>query len=448
MLSQHSSFLISGIDTSPFRRGSFRVPFCPMPSFNFLQKEDPIVYNALIGEMKRQTNGVELIASENYISPAVMEAMGNVFNNKYSEGYPHRRYYGGQEYTDIIEELAQERAKKLFNAGHANVQPHAGAPANVAMYFALLEPGDTVMGMDLSHGGHLTHGHPVTYLTKIFKFVRYKMGNTETGAIDYDEMRRVALAEKPKMILAGFSAYPRELDYAKMKAIADEVGAVTVADMAHIAGLIAGKQLRNPFDDGFDVITTTTHKTLRGPRGGMILTREEELGKKIDKSVFPGFQGGPIMQMIAAKAVAFGEALQPEFQEYAAQIIRNSKHLAKFFIDHNLKLVTNGTDNHLMLIDCISSFGIPGGEVETVLDRIGITLNKNMIPDDPRKPMDPSGVRLGTPAVTTRGMKEGDMEILGTFMLDAIAKRADEAALQSLQQEVQEFCVQFPVPGI
>jgi glycine hydroxymethyltransferase len=316
------------------------------------------------------------------------------------------------------------------------------------MYFALLEPGDTVMGMDLSHGGHLTHGHPVTYLTKIFKFVRYKMGNIETGAIDYDEMRRVALAEKPKMILAGFSAYPRELDYAKMKAIADEVGAVTVADMAHIAGLIAGKQLRNPFDDGFDVITTTTHKTLRGPRGGMILTREEELGKKIDKSVFPGFQGGPIMQMIAAKAVAFGEALQPDFQEYAAQIIRNSKHLAKFFMDRNLKLVTNGTDNHLMLIDCMSSFGIPGGEVETVLDRVGITLNKNMIPDDQRKPMDPSGVRLGTPAVTTRGMKEDDMETLGTFMLDAIAKRADETALRSLQQEVQEFCLRFPVPGI
>jgi glycine hydroxymethyltransferase len=419
-----------------------------MPSFEHLRTGDPIVFDALMGEMKRQTDGVELIASENYISPAVMEAMGNVFNNKYSEGYPGKRYYGGQEYTDIIESLAIERAKKLFNAGHANVQPHAGAPANVALYFALLEPGDTVMGMDLSHGGHLTHGHPVTYLTKIFNFVRYKMKDIETGEIDYEEMRRVALAEKPKIILAGFSAYPRELDYAKMKAIAEEVGAYTVADMAHIAGLIAGKQLRNPFDDGFDVITTTTHKTLRGPRGGMILTRDPELGKKIDKSVFPGFQGGPIMQMIAAKAVAFGEALEPEFEQYAAQIIKNSKHLAAFFMDHGAKLVTNGTDNHLMLIDCITSFGIPGGEVERTLDKIGITLNKNMIPDDQRKPMDPSGIRLGTPAITTRGMKEADMTTLGEFMLRAIEYRNEESTLKTLQQEVLEFCHRFPVPGI
>jgi glycine hydroxymethyltransferase len=305
-----------------------------------------------------------------------------------------------------------------------------------------------VMGMDLSHGGHLTHGHPVTYLTKIFNFVRYKMKDIETGEIDYEEMRRVALAEKPKIILAGFSAYPRELDYAKMKAIAEEVGAYTVADMAHIAGLIAGKQLRNPFDDGFDVITTTTHKTLRGPRGGMILTRDPELGKKIDKSVFPGFQGGPIMQMIAAKAVAFGEALEPEFEQYAAQIIKNSKHLAAFFMDHGAKLVTNGTDNHLMLIDCITSFGIPGGEVERTLDKIGITLNKNMIPDDQRKPMDPSGIRLGTPAITTRGMKEADMTTLGEFMLRAIEYRNEESTLKTLQQEVLEFCHRFPVPGI
>ncbi len=419
-----------------------------MPSFTHLQETDPAIYAALMGEMQRQVDGVELIASENYISPAVMEAMGNVFNNKYSEGYPGRRYYAGQEFTDQVETLAIERAKKLFNAGHANVQPHAGAPANVALYFALLEPGDTVMGMDLSHGGHLTHGHPVTYLTKIFKFVRYKMKDTETGEIDYDLMREVALAEKPKIILAGFSAYPRELDYAKMKAIAQEVGAYTVADMAHIAGLIAGKQLRNPFDDGFDVITTTTHKTLRGPRGGMILCREEELGKKIDKSVFPGFQGGPIMQMVAAKAVAFGEALEPSFQDYAAQIIKNSKHLAQFFMNNGAKLVTNGTDNHLMLIDCMTSFGIPGGDVETVLDRVGITLNKNMIPDDPRKPMDPSGVRLGTPAITTRGMKEAEMDILGNFMLRAIEHRADENALMTLHGEIKEFCHKFPVPGI
>src|SRR3989338_7179618 len=271
-----------------------------MPSYDFLQAQDPDIYAALMGEMRRQRDGVELIASENYISPAVMEAMATVFNNKYSEGYPGRRYYAGQEYTDVIENLAIERAKKLFNAGHANVQPHAGAPANVAMYFALLEPGDTGMGMDLSHGGHLTHAHHVTYLTKIFRFVRYKMKDTETGAIDYDEMRQVALREKHKMILDGFSAYPRELDYARMKAIADEVGAVTVADMAHIAGLIAGGQLRNPFDDGFDVITTTTHKTLRGPRGGMILVRDsEEIIKKVNKAIFPGLQGGPHMNNIA-----------------------------------------------------------------------------------------------------------------------------------------------------
>jgi len=416
--------------------------------FASLKKFDPSIYAALVGEMKRQTEGVELIASENYVSPAVLEVMGTVFNNKYSEGYPGKRYYGGQEFTDQVETLAIERAKDLFDCAHANVQPHAGAPANVAMYFALLEPGDTVMGMDLAHGGHLTHGHPVTYLTKIFKFVRYKMKDVETGEIDYDEMREVAKREKPKMILAGFSAYPRELNYAKMKAIADEVGAVTVADMAHIAGLIAGKALRNPFEDGFDVITTTTHKTLRGPRGGMILCRDAEMGKKIDKSVFPGFQGGPIMQMVAAKAVALGEAQKPEFREYASQVISNSKHLAKFFMDRGVKLVTNGTDNHLMLIDCMQSWGLGGGEVEKLLDRIGITLNKNMIANDTRKPMDPSGVRLGTPAITTRGMKEKDMETLGGFMLEAIEKRADEAASAKLQGEVKKFCMGFPVPGI
>jgi len=419
-----------------------------MQTYDHIKAQDPDIYDAIIGEMYRQVEGVELIASENYISPAVMEAMATVFNNKYSEGYPGKRYYGGQQFTDVIESLAIDRAKQLFNCAHANVQPHAGAPANVAMYFALLEPGDTVMGMDLSHGGHLTHGHPVTYITHVFNFVRYKMKDVETGEIDYDEMRETALREKPKIILAGFSAYPRELDYAKMKAIADEVGAYTVADMAHIAGMIAGKALRNPFDDGFDVITTTTHKSLRGPRGGMIMCREAELGKKVDKSVFPGFQGGPIMQMIAAKAVAFGEALKPEFKEYAKQIITNSKHLADYLMKNGAKLVTNGTDNHLMMIDCVTSWGIPGGEVEDVLDRVGITLNKNMIPDDPRKPMDPSGVRLGTPAITTRGMKEPEMEQLGAFMLRAIEHRENESELNTLHEEVKTFCKKFPVPGI
>lgn len=419
-----------------------------MPTYTSLQSADPLVYDTLVGEMKRQTEGVELIASENYVSSAVLEAMGTVYNNKYSEGYPGKRYYAGQEFTDAVETLAIDRAKQLFDCQHANVQPHAGAPANVAMYFALLEPGDTVMGMDLSHGGHLTHGHPVTYITKIFKFVRYKMKDPETGEIDYDEMREVAKKEKPKMILAGFSAYPRELNYAKMKEIADEVGAITVADMAHIAGLIAGKALRNPFHDGFDIITTTTHKTLRGPRGGMILSRTSELGKKIDKSVFPGFQGGPIMQMVAAKAVAFGEALQPAFQTYAQQVVKNAKHLANYLVKHNVKLVTNGTDNHLMLIDCVASWNLGGSEVEKLFDSIGITLNKNMIANDTRTPMDPSGVRLGTPAITTRGMVEKDMEALADFMLQAIKIRSNTSAVSSLHHEVKDFCKKFPVPGI
>ena len=419
-----------------------------MPSYEALERQDPAIFAAVMGEMQRQAEGVELIPSENYISAAVMETMASVFNNKYSEGYPGRRYYGGQEFTDQVEALAIERARALFGAGHANVQPHAGAPANVATYFALLEPGDTVLGMDLSHGGHLTHGHPVTYITKIFNFVRYKMKDVETGEIDYDEMRKVALREKPKIILAGFSAYPREIDYARMKAIAEEVGAYAVADMAHIAGLIAGKAIRNPFEDGFDVILTTTHKTLRGPRGGMILTRDAQLGKQIDKSVFPGFQGGPIMQMIAAKAVAFGEALKPEFAGYAQQTVQNARHMAEKFMQSGARLITNGTDNHLMMIDCVNSWGLTGGEAEELFDRVGITLNKNVIADDPRKPLDPSGIRLGTPAVTTRGMQEAEMDALADFMLRAVALRGDETALDALHEEVKTFCRQFPVPGI
>lgn len=419
-----------------------------MPNYDHLQAQDPAVFAALEGEMIRQRDGMELIPSENYVSAAVMEAMGTCFNNKYSEGYPGKRYYGGQEYTDVVETLAIERAKELFGAGHANVQPHAGAPANVATYFALLEPGDTVLGMDLSHGGHLTHGHPVTYITKIFDFVRYKMKDTSTGAIDYDEMRTVALETKPKLILAGFSAYPRTLDYAKMKAIADEVGAITMADMAHIAGLIAGKQLRNPFDDGFDIITTTTHKSLRGPRGGMILTRDAALGKKIDKSVFPGFQGGPIMQMVAAKAVAFGEALKPEFRDYAAQILKNAKRLADALTAKGATLVTGGTDNHLLMVDCVTSWGIPGGEAEKLLDSVHVTLNKNMIPDDPRPPLDPSGIRMGTPAITTRGMKEPEMDAIADFIVRAVATKDDATALAALRDEVTTFCRRFPVPGI
>ena len=419
-----------------------------MPSYDALKQQDPEVFDAVMGEMQRQAEGVELIPSENYISAAVMETMATVFNNKYSEGYPGRRYYGGQAYTDVVESLAIDRAKTLFGAGHANVQPHAGAPANVATYFALLEPGDTVLGMDLSHGGHLTHGHPVTYITKIYNFVRYKMKDIETGEIDYDEMREVALREKPKVILAGFSAYPREIDYAKMKTIAEEVGAYAVADMAHIAGLIAGNAIRNPFDDGFDVILTTTHKTLRGPRGGMILSREASLGKKIDKSVFPGFQGGPIMQMVAAKAVAFAEAMKPEFATYAKQTIVNARHMAEKFMQSGARLITNGTDNHLLMIDCVSSWDITGQQAEELFDRVGITLNKNVIADDPRKPLDPSGIRLGTPAVTTRGMEESEMDDLVDFMRRAVASRDDESALDALHEEVKTFCRKYPVPGI
>ena len=422
------------------------IVFCM--KYTYLPQTEPTINELIKGEERRQKEGLELIASENYVSAAVMETMGSVLNNKYSEGYPGKRYYGGQEYTDQIEQLAIDRAKQLFRAGHANVQPHAGAPANIATYFALLEPGDTILGMDLSHGGHLTHGHPVTHITKIFNFVRYKMSNKETGEIDYVAMRETALATKPKMILAGFSSYPREYDYAKMSAIAKEVGAYAVADIAHIAGLIAGGVLRNPFDDGFDVILTTTHKSLRGPRGGMILTKDAELGKLIDKSVFPGFQGGPIMQMVAAKAVAFGEALQPEFKVYAQQIVNNAKHLAKCLMDRGAKLITNGTDNHLMVVDTVTSWGLPGGDVQKLLDKVNITLNMNVIADDTRKPMNPSGIRIGTPAITTRGMKEAEMKQIADWIISAVEMRDDEVALTKIKNEIIDFSLKFPVPGI
>lgn len=413
-----------------------------------LEQTDLDIYAALQGEQERQRDGVELIPSENYVSSAVLQAMGTVFNNKYSEGYPGKRYYGGQEYTDVIENIARDRATQLFNCEHANVQPHAGAPANIATYFALCEPGDTIMGMDLSHGGHLTHGHPVTHITKVFNFVRYKIGDLETGALDYDHMRQTALKEKPKLILVGYSAYAREVDYEKIKSIADEVGAYTMMDMAHVAGLIVGGVHKNPFDYGFDICTTTTHKTLRGPRGGMILSQTKELGKKIDKAIFPGLQGGPIMQMIAAKAVAFHEAMQPEFKEYAEQIIKSAQAMADHFMQNGAKLVTNGTSNHMLLVDAVASWGTTGQELETLFDRIGITLNKNMVPDDTRSPLDPSGIRFGTPAITTRGMKEEHAVQLADFMLQAIENRENDQAIQKLHNQVIEFSRQFPVPGI
>ena len=418
-----------------------------MELYPHVKKQDKEIYPALIGEEKRQAEGLELIPSENYVSKAVREANASILTNKYSEGYPGKRYYGGQKYTDIVEELAIERAKKLFGAKFANVQPLGGANANIAMYFALLVPGDTVLGMDLSHGGHLTHGHPVTYITKIFNFVRYKMKDPETGEIDYDDMRRIARKVKPKIVLAGFSAYPRELEYAKFVSIAREVGAYAVMDIAHIAGLIAGHAAKNPFDYGFDIMTTTTHKTLRGPRGGMILTREsEELAKKIDKMVFPGFQGGPHMNNIAAKAVAFGEALRPSFRDYAKQIRKNAKAMEKVFKREGVRLLAGGTDNHLLLADVYGSLGVTGKEAEHLLDEVGITLNKNAIADDIRGPMDPSGIRFGTPAITTRGFKEKDCARVAECMITALRNPANKRKLGEVRKEIKRLCKRFPIP--
>jgi glycine hydroxymethyltransferase len=425
-----------------------------------LQNQDAALAELVRAEEQRQREGLELIPSENYVSRAVLEALGSIFTNKYSEGYPGKRYYGGQHNTDQVEQIAIDRAKALFGSDHANVQPHSGAPANVAVYFAWLEPGDTVMGMDLSHGGHLTHGSPVTTMAKLYNFVRYKMKDIETGEIDYDLMREVALKEKPKILLAGFSGYPRELDYQKFAEIGKEVGAVLMADMAHIAGLIAGKALANPFDAGFHIMTTTTHKTLRGPRGGMILSNGvvgnplkapektiENLPTLIDREVFPGFQGGPHMNNTLAKAIAFGEAAKPEFQEYAAQIIKNAKRLADQLMAKGFKLVTNGTDNHLIMVDMVKSFDISGGQAEKALDKIHLTANKNSVPDDERKPFDPSGLRLGTPAITTRGMKEDDMDFVAEWMHKAITHHGDDAYLENLAKEVKDYCLKFPLPS-
>jgi len=418
-----------------------------MNLYESINNQDKEVSAALAGEENREREGLELIPSENYVSKAVREAQGSIFTNKYSEGYPGKRYYGGQTFTDQVEQLAIDRAEELFGAKFANVQAHSGANANIAMYFALLEPGDTVLGMDLSHGGHLTHGHPVTYITKFFNFVRYKMKNPDTGEIDYDEMRRVAVETKPKIVLAGFSAYSRELDYAKFVSIAKEVGAYSVIDIAHIAGLIAGKAVKNPFDFGFDVMTSTTHKTLRGPRGGLILTREsEEIAKRIDKAVFPGLQGGPLMHVIAGKAVAFGEALSPKFKIYAAQVLKNAKAMEAVFAKAGVRMIGGGTSNHLILADVFGSLGISGQEAEQVLDTVGITLNKNSIADDTRKPMDPSGIRFGTPAITTRGFTEKESARVAELMIDALKNRTDKNKLESIHQEIKQLCAKFPIP--
>ena len=392
--------------------------------------KDTDVARLIAAEGQRQREVIELIPSENYVSDDVLTALGSVFTNKYAEGYPGRRYYGGQTNTDQLEQLAIDRAKALFGADHANVQPHSGAQANEAVYYAWLQPGDTVLAMALDHGGHLTHGAPVTRSANIYNFVRYGIKDTTTGEIDYDELRALAREHKPKLIIAGFSAYPRELDYAKFAEIGQEVGALLMADMAHIAGLIAGGAAANPFDYGFHVITSTTHKTLRGPRGGLILSKGvagnplkapdktlENIPTLIDRAVFPGTQGGPHMHAIAAKAVAFGEALQPEFRDYAAQVVRNATVLADELSKGGLQLVTGGTSNHLILADVYGSFGIDGKEAQERLEQAGIIVNANAIPNDPLPPYRPSGIRLGTPAVTTRGMGEEDMvEIAGRIL--------------------------------
>lgn len=431
-----------------------------LTKFGGYQMKDTAVYELIKAEQQRQRDGLELIPSENYVSSDVLRALGSEFTNKYSEGYPGKRYYGGQEYTDQIEQLAIDRAKALFGSDHANVQPHSGAPANEAVYGAWLEPGDTVLAMDLSHGGHLTHGAPVTRSAKLYNFIRYGMKDLETGEIDFDELRAVALKHKPKIILAGFSAYPRELDYQKFAEIGREVGALLMADMAHIAGLIAGKALKNPFDYGFHVITSTTHKTLRGPRGGLILSNGtvstplrapektiENIPTLIDRMVFPGMQGGPHMHVVAAKAVAFGEAATPEYEQYCRQTLKNAKVLSDELMNRGFKLVTNGTDNHLMLADVNESFGINGSEAEAALDAIGLNLNKNAVPDDPLPPFRPSGIRLGTPAITTRGLREAHMPLLAEWMSRAIKARNNSGELQSMRLEITEFSRQFPLPS-
>lgn len=396
-------------------------------------QNDDEVARLIAGEEVRQQEVIELIPSENYVSDDVLAALGSVFTNKYSEGYPGKRYYGGQTYTDQLEQLAIDRAKTLFRADHANVQPHSGAPANEAVYSAWLEPGDMVLAMDLGHGGHLTHGAPVTRSAKLYTFIRYKMKDTETGEIDYDELRQLALEHKPKIILAGFSAYPGELDYEKFAAIGNEVGALLMADMAHVAGLIAGGVSKNPLDYGFHVMTTTTHKTLRGPRGGMILSKGtvssplrapektiENVPTLIDRAVFPGSQGGPHMNNIAAKAVALREAMQPEFAKYAQQVVANAAVLAEELQKGGLKLVTGGTKNHLILANVYESFGIDGKEAQERLEAVGIIVNANAVPDDPLPPFRPSGIRLGTPAMTTRGMVEADMVEIAKKVLHAL----------------------------
>jgi glycine hydroxymethyltransferase len=419
-----------------------------MPSFrNELSINDQEIAAALVGEERRQQDGIELIPSENYTYPEVLELLGSVFTNKYSEGYPGRRYYGGQQYTDKIENLARQRACSLFRAEHANVQPLSGSPMNQAVYLGLLKPGDTILAMDLSHGGHLTHGAPVSHMGRLFNFIRYKTAPSNGGAIDFNELRAIALEARPKMVLCGYSSYPRDLDYAAFKSIADEVGALTMADVSHYGGLVAANVMRNPLDAGFDVMTTTSHKTLRGPRGGIILCRKENAGR-IDASVFPGLQGGPHMNVVAGIAVTLRKAATSDFQIYARQVLRNAKVLAGALMERGMKLVTDGTDNHMMVVDTAASAGLDGRAAEDVLDAIAITTNKQVIPDDPRPPLRPSGIRLGTPAATTRGMGESEMRRIGEFIAAALQANGDDVVVARLRSECIEMCRAFPVPGV
>ena len=414
--------------------------------YDLLSTTDPEVFATLAGEENRQRLGIELIPSENYTYPEVLAALGSVFTNKYSEGYPGRRYYGGQEFTDQVENLARQRACAVFGCEHANVQPLSGSPMNQAVYLGLLEPGDTILAMDLSHGGHLTHGAPVSHMGRLFNFVRYKT-NPGDGAIDFDVVRALAREHKPKLVLCGYTSYPRDLDYAAFKAIADEVGAYTMCDASHYAGLVAGGVMRNPFDAGFDVVTTTSHKSLRGPRGGMILCRKA-LAPAIDKSVFPGLQGGPHMNVIAGIAITLGKALALEFKVYAAQVLANARRLGAELAGRGVSLVTGGTDNHMLVADTQASFGLDGRTAEELLDEAGLTTNKQIIPDDPNPPLRPSGIRLGTPAATTRGMGEAEMVKLAGWIAEVLASPSDAAKRLAVRAEVAELCGRFPVPGL
>jgi glycine hydroxymethyltransferase len=406
-----------------------------------LSESDPQIAQAIANEANRQHEGLELIASENFVSMAVLEAAGSVFTNKYAEGYPGKRYYGGCEFADVVENLARERAKQIFGADHANVQPHSGSQANMAAYMALLQPGDAVMGLNLAHGGHLTHGHPLNFSGKMYKIIPYGV-RKDTETIDYDEMEQIAVRERPKMIIGGGSAYARVIDFARMRQIADKVGAKLMVDMAHIAGLVAGGAHPSPVPHS-DIVTTTTHKTLRGPRAGMVLCRQE-LASAVDKITFPGIQGGPLMHIIAAKAVCFREALQPAFKDYAHQVVANARALARKIMDEGFRVITGGTDTHLMLIDVFAQ-GILGSEAENALGQAGITVNKNAIPFDSNPPLKPSGIRIGTPALTTRGMKEKEMAQTGAWIVQALRNHKDEQILTRIRKQVLELAEAFPL---